>query len=198
MLKLPKKIMIVLAAVVGVELIALGAAYGLVIAPQKQRAMDIDQQLIEREKELDLASVDAQPETQQRLNEQYEAIQASLARFAIRPEARTATLAQIDALSEEAGLSDFSRRARPTPAAAGNQGSISQDMIDVTFVATFNQLASFVSLLEGNSPVIFVDRLSVNRTNSGDEHIVSMVLMILVRDEAPEIQPAVEGESDGQ
>jgi hypothetical protein len=193
MLTLPKKLVIVLAALLGVELLAMGVAYGLVLAPQKQRVAELDEQLVAKEKEYAQAQADAEDSTQQRLDEEYVALQGSLARFAIRPEELTDLLARIDELADEAGLTDFTRRTKAAPPTTQLQGgSISQTWIDVTFTSSFNELATFVSLLESNQPVVFVQRYKLARARSGDDHLVSMVLAVLVRDAAPEVVAAPE------
>ncbi len=193
MLTLPKKLIIVLAALLAVELLAIGVAYGLVVGPQKQRVVELDEQLVTKNKEFALASEDAQEATRQRVDGEYEALQNSLAQFAIRPEELTDMLAVIDALAEEAGLQNFTRKTKPVTVSASQSASstISQSWIDVTFSGSFNQFATFVSLLEGNRPVVFVDRFKLVRSRSSDEHVVAMVLMVLVRDAAPDVAPVV-------
>ena len=59
---------------------------------------------------------------------------------------------------------------------------ISENHIDVSFTAGFNQFAAFLNALERHRPVIFIDRFEITRSEQDSSgHEASMRLSVFVR-----------------
>ena len=69
---------------------------------------------------------------------------------------------------------------RSSPIAGCN--NITEGRLNVTFAASFGQFATFINMLERHRPVIFVDKFTISRSNTGkSKHKVQLALTFFVR-----------------
>lgn len=158
--------------------------YMFVLTPQKKTKKQIQKQLDEKKQMYDAAQRAAQEETKIRLNERVEHLRNELKNFAIDFENSADLTFDISQIANEKKVDSFSIRTKDDRrgSALPNSDYISENHIDVSFTAGFNQFATFLNALERHRPVVFVDKFTITRSRQGDSgHQVKMKLAVFVR-----------------
>jgi len=157
-------------------------AYMLVIAPQQRARQRIEQQLAKDKAAFELAVDAAKPENREKMNQRLEQLATRLNDFTV-PAANAASLTfDISRLARDHELQEFSVRGKGavdnTPAGA----ALVANRIAVTFNGSFTQFARFLNALERNSPVLFVDTLSIIKASDrSGVHRAEMDISALTR-----------------
>jgi len=158
--------------------------YILVLTPQKKTKKQIQKQFDEKKQMYDSTQKAAQEETQIQLNEQIERLRNELKNFAIDFEDSANLTFDISQIANEKRVNSFSVRTKDNRRGQilRDCNYISENYIDVSFTAGFNQFATFLNALERHRPVVFVDKFTITRSRQDDSgHQVSMKLAIFVR-----------------
>jgi hypothetical protein len=159
-------------------IVALGIYLGM-ITPRNAAITQVEMEIVAKEKELASAVSASHPSTKAQLREDCSAALTSLGKYVIGPEDRMDVAMQIGELAESTGLSEYADAYRPQTSGKGKIGSY---RIEITFKATYNEVASFIYALESHDPIIFVDSFSISYSSSRiAQHDVAMGLVVLVR-----------------
>ena len=157
--------------------------YLLVLVPQEKLRASVEERFVETKRIADAAREAAKEERKIELSNQVENLDKRLKGFVTEQEETANLTFDISQISSDIKLRSFSITA------TGSEGIIEIDNcdyifakhIDITFVSSFNQFASFLNALERWRPVIFIDTFSIKRSRqSASGHEVGMKLAVLV------------------
>ena len=158
--------------------------YAVVLVPQKRHKKQIEEQLAKEKQAYNFVLKAVQEETRIRLNEQLEKLRRNLSDFVIDFEDSANLTLDISQIANEKNISSFSIRNRDNRGATELPDCkyISENYIDISFAADFNQFAAFLNALERHRPVLFVNDFKISRSNSSSIcHDVTMSLAVFVR-----------------
>jgi Tfp pilus assembly protein PilO len=167
-------------------LLALIAAYMVLLKPQADRKRHLDKKLVEKKQEHKVAERAAEEQTKIELNAQIAQLRAKLHAFVIDFENAADLkfdITQIARDKEVASLSVSSGKKDKTPnKPVSDSNSIEENNIDISFISGFNQFASFVNSLERHKPVILVHQFKLDRSNRNKSvYQVTLDVRALVR-----------------
>ena len=138
----------------------------------------------ESQEKLDFAQNAQKSETKQRTKERLVRAQESLNTFSCPASAESALIFQIGQLAHTLNLKQFTSR---FPDNAPEQileksERLSEGWLTVEFVADYLSLAEFVNSIERHEPVLFVESITLRRSEENDEEAsVRMNLSYLIR-----------------
>ena len=158
--------------------------YAIVLIPQKRHKRQIEEQLAREKQAYNFVLKAVQEETRIRLNEQIENLRRKIGDFIIDFEDSANLTLDISQIANEENITSFSIKNRNNRGAAELPDCkyISENYIDISFAADFNQFAAFLNTLERHRPVLFVKDFKITRSNSGGiRHDVTMSLAFFVR-----------------
>jgi len=145
-------------------------AYMAVLRPQSINKKRLDGLLTENKESYEAAQAAAQESTKAQLHEHIQQLQERLHDFVIDFDDSANLTFDIGQIASEKKVGSFSvkskdKRAGPvTP----ESGSIGENHMDVTFVAGFQQFATFLNSLERHRPVLFVNEFTIARSNKDE------------------------------
>ena len=151
-------------------LILLLVAYLILLRPQTKSTTNLQNKLTEKKQLYESAQKAAQEQTKIRLNEEIESLQDKLKAFVIDHEDSANLTFDIGQIANKEKVSSFnikSKKSRRT-SVIPDSNSISENHIDISFSAGFNQFATFVNALERHRPVLFVNEFSIASSNKDD------------------------------
>lgn len=165
--------------------VALFLFYLIVLGPQEQVRRRTEQRLAEAKQQAQEATEAAQEKTKARLAQQVEQASATLERFVIA-EKRTDNLPlDIGEIPGREQFGDWGISADEALIPMNNCKQIFGKRLSVNFTSSFNEFATFLSALERNRPVVFVDTFSIIRgRDETSRPQVTMELAILVEKQA--------------
>lgn len=141
--------------------------YMLFLAPQGRARKKLENELKEKKQMYEFAQSATREETRDRLLEQIGDLRNDLGVFATDFENSADLIFDISRIAREknvASLNVENQKDRIGPAVDVNK-NISENRISVSFVAGFNQFASFLNALERHKPVLFVNGFKLIRSN---------------------------------
>ena len=147
--------------------IILLVAFLLLLRPQIKSEKNLQNKLTEKKQQYESAQIAADEQTKIRLNGEIDSLRDKLKAFVIDHEDSANLTFDIGQIANEEKVSSFNIRSKdkrgisPVP----DSNSISENHIDISFSAGFNQFATFVNALERHRPVLFVNGFSVARSN---------------------------------
>jgi hypothetical protein len=159
-------------------------AYILVLGPQKSGRKRLESTLAEKKELYELAQRATQEQTKIRLNEQIESLRNTLKDFVVDKEDSANLTFDIGRIANEEDVSSFSikNKDRQGISEIPDCNNICENHIDISFIAGFNQFAIFVNALERHQPVLFVNELTISRSNKGQSaYQVSLDIAAFVR-----------------
>lgn len=144
--------------------------YMVVLRPQNLKRRHLDGMLAEKKQSFEAAQTAAQESTQAQLREQIRQLQERLHDFVIDFEDSANLTFDIGQIAMEKNVASFSVKSKISRAAsaAPELKHISEDHIDISFIAGFHQFATFVNSLERHRPVLFVNEFTITRSNRND------------------------------
>jgi len=149
-----------------------GAVYsGLyTLGPQKSSRKHLESTLTEKKQLYKFAQRATQEETKIRLNEEIDSLQDTIKVFVIDHEDSTNLTFNIGQIANKEKVSSLSIKSKKRRGvlAIPDCNSISEDHIDISFIAGFNQFATVVNALERHQPVLFVNEFTISRSNKDD------------------------------
>ena len=140
-------------------------AYMFILGPQKKSRKAFESTLVEKKQIYEFAQKAAQEQTKIRLNEQIENLQDTIKDFVVDIEDSANLTFDIGRIANEEKVTSFSIRQNDKNSISEipDCNSIRENHIDISFIAGFNQFATFVNALERHQPVLFVNEFSISR-----------------------------------
>jgi len=153
-------------------------AYLILLRPQIRSTRNLQNKLTEEKQLYESAQKAADEQTKIRLNEEIESLQDKLKAFVIDREDSANLTFDIGQIANKEKVSSFSIKSKDKRRASAipDSNSISENHIDITFSAGFNQFATFVNALERHRPVLFVNEFSMARSNKDDSAFYQVTL----------------------
>jgi len=144
-------------------------AYMFVLGPQKSNRKRLETTLAEKQQMYEVAQKAAQEETRNRLNEQIDNLQETLKDFVLDFEDSANLTFDIGRIANEEKVASFNIKNKDKQGLSEipDCNSICENHIDISFIAGFNQFATFVNALERHQPVLFVNEFAISRSNKG-------------------------------
>ena len=159
-------------------------AYTFLLAPQTRSKRQIARELAEQKEAYNRALEKSQEKARAKLNEQIKHLENTLRDFAINSEDSANLIFAISQIANSKKVGEFriggkkKRRVSKT----ANLKHISEDYIDISFSAGFNQFATLLNALERHRPVVFVDKFQISHSKRDNvDHEVDMNLAVFVR-----------------
>jgi len=144
--------------------------YILVLGPQNSSRKRLKSTLAEKKQLYEFAQRATEEQTKIRLNEQIEVRRDILKDFVVDFEDSGNLTFDIGQTAKEVKVSSFSIKNNEKQGVSEipDCNSICENHIDISFIAEFNQFATFVNALERNQPVLFVNEFTISRSNKGE------------------------------
>jgi hypothetical protein len=145
-------------------------AYLIMLRPQIKSTRNLQNKLAEKKQLYQSAQKAADEQTKIKLNEEIESLRDKLKAFVIDQEDSANLTFDIGQIASREKVSSFSIKSKKNRrvSAVPDSNSISENHIDISFSAGFNQFATFVNALERHRPVLFVNEFSITRSNKDD------------------------------
>jgi Tfp pilus assembly protein PilO len=140
-----------------------------ILGPQKSGRKRLENTLTEKKQQYEMAQKAAQEQTKIRLNRQIENLQNTLKDFVLDFEDSANLTFDIGRIANEEKVASFSIKNKDKQGFSEipDCNSICENHIDISFIAGFNQFATFVNALERHQPVLFVNEFSISRSKKG-------------------------------
>jgi Tfp pilus assembly protein PilO len=140
-----------------------------ILGPQKSGRKRLENTLTEKKQQYEMAQKAAQEQTKIRLNGQIENLQNTLKDFVLDFEDSANLTFDIGRIANEEKVASFSIKNKDKQGFSEipDCNSICENHIDISFIAGFNQFATFVNALERHQPVLFVNEFSISRSKKG-------------------------------
>jgi Tfp pilus assembly protein PilO len=144
-------------------------AYVIILGPQRSNRKRLENTLTEKKQQYEMAQEAAQEQTKIRLNEQIDSLQNTLKDFVLDFEDSANLTFDIGRIANEERVDSFSIKSddKQSVSEIPDCNSICENHIDISFIAGFNQFATFVNALERHQPVLFVNEFSISRSKKG-------------------------------
>ena len=173
-----------IALIWGGSLVLFLLAYMLILAPQKKSKRRIEKELVDERQTYNATLEKISEETKLRLKEQIYQLENRLNEFVLDSEDSANLIFDISqiASSKKVGSPSIGTKDKRVRSDIPNCNYISENHIDISFTAGFNEFATLLNALERHLPVVFVDNFIITRSrgdNSG--HQVDMDLAVFVR-----------------
>ncbi|MHC4507716.1 MAG: hypothetical protein ACYTAO_01990 [Planctomycetota bacterium] len=165
-----KKYLTKVAIVWAVFLVLFLLAYVVVLRPQNLKRKRLNGTLTEKKQSFEAAQTAAQESTQAQLREQIRQLQERLHDFVVDFEDSANLTFDIGQIATERNVASFSVKSRISRATSTTLEleHISEDHIDISFIAGFHQFATFVNSLERHRPVLFVNEFTITKSHRND------------------------------
>jgi len=140
-----------------------------ILGPQKSNRKRLENTLTEKKQQYEMAQEAAKEQTKSRLNKQIENLQNTLKDFVLDFEDSANLTFDIGRIANEERVASFSIRNKDKQGFSEipDCNSICESHIDISFIAGFNQFATFVNALERHRPVLFVNEFVISRSKKG-------------------------------
>ena len=142
-------------------------AYIFVLGPHKSNRKRLESTLAEKKQMYELAQKATQEQTKIQLNEQIENLRNTLKDFVVDFEDSANLTFDIGRIANDEQVASFSIKNKDKQGLSEipDCNSICENHIDRSFIAGFNQFATFVNALERHQPVFFVNEFTISRSN---------------------------------
>lgn len=169
-IKIYRKYLTRTAIVWAVCLVLFILVYILVLGPQNSSRKRLKSTLAEKKQLYEFAQRATQEQTKIRLNEQIEGLGDILKDFVVDFEDSANLTFDIGRIAKEEDVSSFSIKNNNKQGISEipDCNSICENHIDISFIAGFNQFATFVNALERHQPVLFVNEFTISRSKKGE------------------------------
>ena len=158
--------------------------YMFLLGPQYKNKKEVDRRFAEVKKAYDSAMIASKEETINKIKKQIETLQDTLNNFTTEFEDSANLTIEISQVANEKKVDSFSIRMQEDRQGAGGLDLkyLKESRIDIGFSGDFKQFATFLTALERNRPVVFVDDFKITRSVMEDSnHRVIMKLAVFVR-----------------
>ncbi len=144
-------------------------AYMLILGPQRSSRKRLESTLTEKKQQYEMAQIAAQEQTKVRLNEQIEKLRDTIKDFVVDFEDSANLTFDIGRIASEEKVASFSikNNDKQSVSEIPDCNSICENHIDISFMAGFDQFATFVNALERHQPVLFVNEFTISRSKKG-------------------------------
>jgi Tfp pilus assembly protein PilO len=151
----------------GVAGVLLAVGYFAFYLPQHQSLSQLHQKYEDSGEQAALAKKAACEQTRLQLEQQTEQVAGQLNAFTVPSDQVNRLVFEIGRIAGQLNLGAFASKNLDVQSAAGKPNSksmLSEVWLSVEFRGSYEQFARFVNLLERNSPVIFVEKVFINRS----------------------------------
>ena len=158
--------------------------YILFVSPQSRERNHIETLYTESQQEYDTAKIAAQKGFQEQLRKELLSLEEKLDSFVIDFEDSENLKFDISRIAGEKKVSSFSieDKYNTTTSAVSDPNYISENYMNISFVAEFNQFAAFINTIERHQPVLFVNEFKVIPSNKDKtSYQVSLGIAALVK-----------------
>lgn len=165
-------------------------AYIFVLGPHKSNRKRIEGTLAEKKQIYELAQRAAQEQTKIRLSEEIENLRSKVKDFVVDFEDSANLTFDIGRIANDEQVASFSIKNKDKQGLSEipDCNSICENHIDISFIAGFNQFATFVNALERHQPVFFVNEFMISRSNKDQTtYQISLDVAALVKKQDREI-----------
>lgn len=144
-------------------------AYTFVLGPHKSSRKRLERTLAEKKQTYESAQAAAQEQTKIRLNEEIENLRGRLKDFVLDFEDSANLTFDIGRIANEENVASFSIKNKNEQGLSEipDCNSICENHIDISFIAGFNQFATFINALERHQPVLFINEFTISRSKKG-------------------------------
>ena len=145
-------------------------AYILILGPQKSNRKRLESTLAEKKELHEFAKKATEEETINRSKEEIEALEDKLKDFVVDFEDSANLTFDIGRIANAEDVSSFSIKSNEKKGVSEipDCSTICENHFDISFIAPFNQFATFVNALERHQPVLFVNEFTISRSNKGE------------------------------
>jgi len=145
-------------------------AYIFILGPQMSNRKQIESTFQEKKQQYELAQKATQDKTKIQLNEQITYLQNTIKDFVVDFEDSANLTFDIGRIANEERVASFSIKHNDKQGSSEipDCNSICENHIDISFIAGFNQFATFVNSLERHQPVLFVNEFTISRSKKGE------------------------------
>lgn len=173
-------------------------AYFLVLEPQIQARKRLESEFTEKKQTYEFAQNAAKEETKKRLHQQIKELQNKLGLFVINFEDSANLSFDISQIASEKKVTTLTvenKKSNRTSPTVSDPNNIFESHISVSFIAGFQQFATFLNALERNKPVLFVKEFTIALSNRKDfAYQVKLDVTALVRKQQVSQQTKVSSE----
>jgi hypothetical protein len=158
--------------------------YLIFLTPQSSTIKQIENKLSDKKQRYDSLTKVAQEENRIRAKEEIERLRNRVTNYAIDFEDSANLTFDISKIASEKRVTAFSIRSKGTDGVSpiADCKNICESRIEISFIAGFNQFATFLNALERHRPVLFVDSFTISLTRQGESGCqVTMSTSMLVR-----------------
>ena len=147
-------------------LVLLVLAYMFVLGPHKSSRKSIENILAEKKQIYESAQRAAQEQTKIRLNQEIENLRGKIKDFVLDFEDSANLTFDIGRIANEEQVASFSIKNKNKQGLSEipDCNSICENHLDISFIAGFNQFATFINALERHQPVLFVNEFTISRS----------------------------------
>jgi hypothetical protein len=117
-----------------------------------------------------LAQKAGRPETRASMEQKLQDVSRKTAYFVVPPEKSSGLILQISQLAATHQLQAFTTRTVNASSASkkNDKSNITNAWLELEFAGSFPQIASFISSLERNDPVVFIENINLRRGTQED------------------------------
>ncbi len=159
--------------------------YGIFLDPQNSKAAELERELIEKRSLYEEAKAAAQEQVRRELKSEVEKLRDKLGAFVVNEERSAELTFVISNLARAQNieqLPEIKRENEKRLREDDTQGKISEDIIEVSFLAGFNDFGRFLNSLERHRPVIFVNAFRIINSNRPEQnHKINLDLSVFVK-----------------
>jgi hypothetical protein len=169
-IKIYRKYLIGAALIWAACLVLFLLVYMLVLGPQRSSKKRLESEIAKKKQLHESALRAAKEETKIQLNEQIENLRDRLKYFVIDFEDSANLTFDIGQIASEKKVTSFNIKSKDDPkvSTVPDCNYICENHINISFIAGFNQFATFVNALERHQPVLFVNKFTIIRSNQDD------------------------------
>ena len=158
--------------------------YILVLRPQNRDRKRLENEFVEKKQTYEFAQNAAREETQNRLIEQIRDLRNDLDVFITDFRDSANLIFDISRIAREKNVASLNVENEKANAASNEDlaKNISENRINISFTAGFNQFAAFLNALERHQPVLFVNEFKLIRSNQNESaYQVQMDVAALIK-----------------
>lgn len=147
----------------------IGAGYFIFHLPKKGQLIQVQRQYTESQDQLTIANKAGRDDIRQQMKQSFEETANMISRFSVPRDNITGLVFEIGKIANELGLSQFSSKNQRNQSVStlGDSEVVSEAWLEVEFQSSFLKLTQFVNRLEQETPVVFIEKVTLQRDDSG-------------------------------
>jgi Tfp pilus assembly protein PilO len=159
--------------------------YLILLSPQLKEKNQVQEHLDEKQQIFNSALQAARKDTKIKMQNEIKELRDNLGRFLIAPEELANLIFDISKMAKEKQVSSFSIESSDEKSSTRvpNCEYLGRSRIDLSFTSDFERFATLLNVLERNTPIVFIDKFSVQSTSTDKQSQprVQMDLSVFVK-----------------